>query len=233
MKLTEKEERIPDHQLKPQVKFCGMTRRQDVEFAIGLKVDAIGMILVPGTGRGISIEEAKELRSFIPEHITAVVVVRDQSESDLRQIVAEVKPDILQFHGDETPEFCQQFQMPYWKAIAVKDEGSTKTMAIRHSQAQALVFDSWSPKGSGGHGLGFNWALLPTFSKTPSQPRILSGGLSPTVVPRTDALVRQGLIDMLDVSTGIENISGPKGIKSPERMREFMDAVHTLKSGDH
>lgn len=215
----------------PHVKFCGMTREQDIELAVELGVNAVGMILVPGTARGISPQLARQLNSAIPEHVISVVVVRNQSVDEVRHIIDEVQPDVIQFHGDELPEFCQQFNVPYWKSIAVQDKASTQQIALEHHSARALVFDSWSPAGSGGHGVGFDWALLPPVSsKVQAQPYVLSGGLSPDSVALTGTLVQHNRIDMLDVSTGIEPIGGPKGIKSSERMQAFMGAVYELRS---
>lgn len=217
---------------RPKVKFCGMTRSIDVQYAVDLGVDAIGMILVPGSPRGVDIESAAQLRALIPSTILSITVVKDPTVEFVNQIIAEVKPDIIQFHGDESPNFCRQFGVPFWKAIAVRNETSVRQMTQIFSNADGILFDSWSIGGSGGQGMGFNWALIPQATKKPHQLYILAGGLDPENVHRAKALLSQGVVNIIDVSSGIEEVGDKqvKGVKSTEKMDAFFEAFQSLSN---
>lgn len=219
----------PNKLTHPKVKFCGMTREEDVQYAVDLGVNAIGMIMVPGSVREVKLVHAKVLRALIPEHITAVVVVRNATREAIIEIIHEVKPDVIQFHGQETPEFCEQFDYPYWKVIAIRDETSVEQMAS-FPRALAFLFDSWSKDGGGGQGDVFDWALLPQTFNVPgvfkrNQPmKVLAGGLNPENIMLTKPLIAKGSIDMLDLSSGIEapGTAQIKGIKCHAAMQAFM-----------
>lgn len=215
---------------RPRVKFCGMTRTEDVRFAVKLGVDAIGLIMVPNTARGLSPQAAKRLRDLVPSSIACVCVVQNPSVAIVNQIQDEVAPDFIQFHGQETNEFCEQFSQPYWKALAVKDQASlarTQDYALAHT----LLLDGWTADGAGGHGVGFDWSLLTGIAKQSQQQFALAGGLAPCNIALTRSLIQQGCIDLLDVSSGTEHVgtAQQKGIKSHARMQAFMAEVQALR----
>ena len=209
---------------KPLVKYCGMKRPEDITYAVELGVDFIGVILVSGTPRGITLEHAVKLRQLIPSHVKMVTVVRNAEVSFIQDVIAQVKPDFIQFHGGETPEFCSQFNYPFWKAIAVKDKQETAQIASAFYNASALVFDAWSDQGSGGHGVQFDWSFLPERNQKNNQMIGLAGGLTADNVHEALPLFEQGIIDFIDVSSGTEarGAAQVKGEKSKEQMALFM-----------
>tara|TARA_Y100001934_G_scaffold17528_1_gene20754 strand:- start:70222 stop:70899 length:678 start_codon:yes stop_codon:yes gene_type:complete len=209
---------------KPLVKYCGMKRAEDIAYAVELGVDYIGVILVAETPRGITLEHAAKLRQIIPSHVKMVTVVRNADASFIQSLIAQVKPDYIQFHGDETPEFCAQFKYPFWKAIAVKNKQETAAVAAEFYAASALVFDAWSDQGSGGHGVQFDWSFMPEKKENNTQLIGLAGGLTAGNVQDALPLFEQGIIDFIDVSSGTEarGAAQVKGEKSKEQMSLFM-----------
>lgn len=209
-----------------RVKFCGLTRPEDVRYAIALGVNAVGVILVPGSARCVSIEAAQRLRTLVPAHIDFVAVVQNPSRSYLQQVITQVDPDILQFHGDEPAAFCSQFGVPFWKAIHVTRESKQVKMQ-GYEQAKALLFDAASLHGAGGLGVQFDWNLLPKIQFEQRPVFILSGGLNAASVAQAIQLYRAGWIEMLDLSSGIEaqGDAQVKGVKSHDRMFEFIQKL--------
>jgi len=130
--------------------------------------------------------------------------------------------DVLQFHGDETPEFCEQFGKPYLKAIRVKAGVDLLQCAARFRAAQGLLLDAYVEGIPGGTGASFDWALIP--ANLP-MPLILSGGLDDSNVAAAIAQVRPYAVD---VSSGVEagkGINALKGIKDAAKIARFMHEV--------
>jgi len=136
----------------------------------------------------------------------------------VKQVIAEVKPDLLQFHGDESAEFCQQFGFPYIRALRMRDDLNIPAEAKAHRSAHSLLFDAWHPGQYGGTGESFDWARLP---RERNFNLILAGGLTPDNVAQAVVAVTP---DMVDVSGGVE--SAP-GIKDPLKVRDFIQRAKT------
>lgn len=217
---------------RPFIKFCGMTRPEDVTYAVELGVDAIGMILVPDTARGITLAQAEKLRALIPSHIAVITVVRNEPMQQLDKIMTRLKPSVLQLHGDESPAFCASLKYPFWKTIAVKDKLSAARDAAVYSCAAGLVFDTWTTEGTGGHGVAFDREHLPARARNSQQLVILAGGLCAENLQDVNQLIKDEVIDVIDVSSGIE-ASGAlqlKGVKSHQRMCQFVEVARQFKS---
>lgn len=204
--------------LSPQrtrIKFCGITRLQDAVQAAQLGVDALGFVLVPQSPRVIAAADAVKIRSNLPPFVSAVALFRNAGASAVRAAIKILQPDLVQFHGDEEAAFCEQFGLPYMKAVAMAKPQDLNTIAARHRSARALLLDSHSPQGMGGSGQVFDWKLVQAVDK----PVMLAGGLHAENVGAGIAALRPYAVD---VSSGIE--SAP-GIKNFEKMRDFVQAV--------
>lgn len=216
-------------QIRTRIKMCGFTREADVQAAVQAGSDAIGFVLYPPSPRAVSIERAAELAALLPAFVTPVLLFVNEAPERVQAACAAVPGALLQFHGDETPEYCaevsRQTGRPHLKAarIPLKAAGSFDLLkfAQLHHNAQAILLDA-HVEGFGGGGKAFNWSLLPP---SVNAHLVLSGGLTPanvadgirTLRPRARSLA-------VDVSSGIE--SG-KGLKDADKIRQFVDAVRT------
>lgn len=199
---------------RTRVKFCGLTRPADADAAVRLGVDAVGLVLASGSPRFISLDQAVMIRARLPPFVQAVALFRNATAADVRRAVAALQPDLLQFHGEEAPEFCAGFGLRYLRAVPMKGGSELSEWERRFASASALLLDAHGPAEAGGQGRTFDWSGVRA-----ARPYVLAGGLTPENVGAAIEAVRPYAVD---VSTGIE--SAP-GIKDEERMRRFMEAV--------
>ena len=197
-----------------RIKFCGLTRAEDVRLAVERGVDYIGLVFAPRSPRKLLLGQARMLRELVPEEIGVVALVMDNAAAEIKAIVENVQPDLLQFHGSEDDAFCAGFNVPFLKAIAMG--GGTDDAAARAAgfpSAYGYLLDGHAQGEQGGSGQRFDWKRVPRLDK----PVLLAGGLSSENVAIAIRTARPWGVDM---SSGIE--SAP-GIKHPERMRLFLD----------
>jgi phosphoribosylanthranilate isomerase len=200
--------------LRTRIKICGITRTGDAEAAARAGADAIGLVFYPPSPRFLSVERAREIRDALPPFVQTVALFVNADAAQVAQVIGRVHPAMLQFHGEETPEFCAQFGLPFVKACRVKQGVSALEYLRPFSQAAAWLFDSFVPE-YGGVGESFDWSLVPSTDK----PVILSGGLSSLNVAQAIRRVRPWGVD---VSSGVE--SG-KGIKDAAKIAAFIAEV--------
>jgi phosphoribosylanthranilate isomerase len=201
-------------QRRTRVKFCGMTRPQDVEAAVQLGVDAVGLILVPGTPRFIDVPQAAIIRRRLPPFVQAVALFRNAPASDVDRAIGELRPDLLQFHGEETPEFCERFDWPYLRAVPMKQGADLADWERWFAGATALLLDAHGAGEQGGSGRTFDWTAIRA-----SRPFVLAGGLTPENV---GTAVRTARPYAVDVSSGVEQ---SPGVKDVAKMRRFIEEV--------
>ena len=217
---------------RTRIKMCGFTREADVQAAAEAGADALGFVLYPPSPRNVSIERAAELAQLLPAFVSPVLLFVNDSAERIRQACAAVPGAVLQFHGDETPEFCEAMSQatgrPHLKAARIPLTEAARFDLVKfaeiHQKAQAILLDA-HVDGFGGGGKTFNWSLLPP---SVNAHLVLSGGLTPanvadgirTLRPRARSLA-------VDVSSGIE--SG-KGLKDAGLIQQFVQAV---RSADH
>ncbi|MBL6751780.1 MAG: phosphoribosylanthranilate isomerase [Nevskia sp.] len=210
----------PESQLRlhrTRIKFCGITRLQDGLAAAALGVDALGFVFAAGSPRRIDAEAAAAIRRRLPPFVAAVALLRDADEATVRRVIGQLRPDLLQFHGDETAAFCGSFGLPYLKAVGMRGlERPLAAVAAEFAGAAGLLLDGHGAGEPGGQGRSFDWRRA---ALDCGVPLILAGGLHAGNV--ADA-VRQARPYGVDVSGGIE--SAP-GIKDSGRMCAFVGAV--------
>lgn len=202
-------------------KICGITRIADLINVANAGVDAIGLVFYPPSPRNVSIQQAVELLAHLPPFVTVVGLFVNASAEAVREVLEQVNLDVLQFHGDESPEYCVQFGKPYLKAIRVKVGVDLQQCAARFASAQGLLLDAYVEGIPGGTGASFDWALIPADLPLPI---ILSGGLDPQNVAAAIAQVRPYAVD---VSSGVEIV---KGIKDPVKVAGFTQTVKRMIS---
>ena len=206
--------------MRTRVKICGITRCQDAQLAVDAGADAIGLVFYEKSPRFVSNQQAAEICQIIPAFVSRVALFKDAEQAIVESVLSQVDIDLLQFHGSETPAYCEQFNRPYIKAIGMKgiehDAGFLRSSAETFQSARALLLDGHAPGEAGGSGESFDWAAI---SKVDT-PVILAGGL-------TVGNVRQA-IDLMhpyavDVSSGVER---SPGIKDKEKIAAFMEQVN-------
>ncbi|HHF7373283.1 phosphoribosylanthranilate isomerase [Legionella bozemanae] len=199
-----------------RVKMCGMTRSEDIAYAIKLGVDAIGLIFYPKSARCVSIEQAQVLLKDLPAFINSVAVLVNPEQDFVHRIIENLPIQLLQFHGDESAEFCQQFNKPFIKAIHCDSAEYIHQAAQDFVTAQALLLDSPSETARGGTGSVFDWKIIP---KKIDKPFILAGGLNEYNVREAIKLCRPYAVDLC---SGIE---ASPGIKDHDKMSRFMQKL--------
>ncbi|MDP3268647.1 MAG: phosphoribosylanthranilate isomerase [Legionella sp.] len=199
-----------------RVKMCGMTRSEDIDYAIHLGVDAIGLIFYKGSKRHVTLTQARKLLHKIPVLVNVVAVLVNPEKHFVEELLNELPINTLQFHGNESPEFCHQFKIPYIKSIHPENGSHISDMAHEFSQAGAILLDTPSATSKGGTGLTFDWSIIPDDL---AKPYILAGGLNEENV--RDA-INSSSPYAVDVCSGIE--SSP-GIKNHQKMSRFINAL--------
>lgn len=207
--------------MRVRVKFCGMTRGEDVAAAAELGVDAVGLVFHPGSPRRIGIEQAQGLVRDLPPFLTVTALFLDPEAELVRQVLERLHVGLLQFHGAETPEFCRGFGRPYIKAVPMGSGVDLAEYARRYHDATALLLDSHAAGGQGGTGRSFDWSAV---AKPAGVPLILAGGLKPGNVAAAVRLVQPYGVD---VSSGVERAPG---IKDRDKMTAFMREVNGVAS---
>ncbi|MCL5426835.1 MAG: phosphoribosylanthranilate isomerase [Gammaproteobacteria bacterium] len=205
-------------QRRTRIKFCGFTRADDIDRAVALGVDALGFVMWPKSARSVDIEQLAALSARVPAFVTRVGLFVDQPAELIERCLPYL--DMLQFHGNETPSACQQYSLPWMKALRMRDEIDLAHEAQRYHQAQALLLDAYRPGTPGGTGETFDWSRIPADL---TKPVILAGGLT---VDNIAEAVRQVGPYAVDVSGGIE---ASHGCKDGGKMASF---VHYLALAD-
>lgn len=205
---------------RTRIKICGLTREQDIRAAVEAGADAIGMVFYPRSPRYLSPGRAAELRALVPPFVDVVALFVNAPGQDIAEVLDVVKPDLLQFHGDETPEECERHRMRYLRAFRVGGPGLETSQALlksceQYNSAAGWLFDSHSD-GYGGSGRAFDWSLV---SSASARPVVLSGGLHAENVAAALAALRPFAVD---VSSGVEEAPG---IKSAEKIARFVAEV--------
>ena len=195
------------------VKICGITSVQQAQMVQAAGADMLGLVIYEKSPRYVNVQKAAEIRSAINAPALAVALLVNPAEALVKQVIEQVKPDYLQFHGDESPEFCHQFNYPFIRAIRMREGLDVNKEVDAYRAEGGFLFDAWSDALYGGTGHSFDWSRLPT---SRDYRLILAGGLTPENVDAAVELVKPY---MVDVSGGVE--SAP-GIKDQGKVEEFI-----------
>lgn len=203
-----------------RVKICGITRVEDALAAAHAGADAIGLVFAPASPRRVTVQQAAAIAAALPPFVTSVALFVDPSAEQVRDVLKVFHPDLLQFHGDEPPEFCVAFGLPYLKAVRVRPQTDLLQYAATYAGARGLLLDAYDPASHGGTGQRFDWDLIP-----PDLPRpvVLAGGLTPDNVAEAVRRVRPWAVD---VSSGVEI---DRGIKDAGRIARFVREVRNAE----
>jgi len=161
--------------LRTRVKICGITRVEDARAAIAAGCDAIGLVFYPPSARHVNLETAAEIVAGIPPFVSVVGLFVDAEPEQINTVLKHVRLDLLQFHGNETPEQCNLYGVPYMKAIRVKAGTNLLQYAEQFKQARALLLDAFIEGVPGGTGQMFDWNIIP---ESLPLPVVLAGGLT-------------------------------------------------------
>lgn len=201
---------------RTRVKICGITREQDAICAADMGADSIGLVFHRPSSRMIEIEPALEIRRVIPPFVTLTALFLDESEDWVAQVLHRLRPDCLQFHGQESAEFCQSWGVPYIKAVPMATTQNAAEYAAGYPQAQGFLLDSNAAGRLGGSGDTFDWSRIPAAFDFPL---ILAGGISSANVAEAITRVRPWGVD---VSSGVETA---KGLKDCDLIENFLREV--------
>jgi phosphoribosylanthranilate isomerase len=202
--------------MRTRVKICGITNRQDARDAVDLGADAIGLVFYPASPRAVTVAQAREVVFGLPPFVTVVGLFVNAERVEIAEALAGCRIDLLQFHGQECPDYCAEHGRPYLKAVRMREGVDLAAERARYATASALLLDTYQPGVPGGTGEAFDWARVPAAL---ADEVILAGGLTPANVA---AAVRQVQPYAVDVSGGVERA---KGRKDRDKMAAFMRGV--------
>ena len=202
--------------MRTRVKICGITRPEDAAAAAAHGADAIGLVFYRPSPRYVSLERARQIASAAPPFVATVAVFVNPAREEVEAVIRECGVTLLQFHGDEPPDFCEGFSRPYIKAARIRPGLDLLKYLSPHTAARAWMLDAFHEDLWGGTGGAFDWGLVP---RGAAKPVILSGGLTEANVADAVRRVRPYAVD---VSTGVE---AAKGIKDAAKIAAFIGAV--------
>ncbi|HMG59269.1 MAG TPA: phosphoribosylanthranilate isomerase [Burkholderiales bacterium] len=202
--------------MRTRVKICGITRMEDAQAAAAHGADAIGLIFYRPSPRYVSLGQAREIATNVPPFVATVAVFVNPAREDVERVIDACGVTLLQFHGDEPPEFCSSFSRPYIKAARIRPGLDLLKYLSPHGAATAWMLDAFHEDLWGGTGGSFDWSLVP--ERMP-RPIILSGGLTADNVA---VAVRRTRAYAVDVSSSVE---ASKGIKDTAKIAAFIGAV--------
>ena len=207
--------------MRTRVKICGITRVEDAMAAARAGADAVGFVFEPKSPRHVSADQAKAIIRALPPFVTVVGLFVNAAPDNIEAILNRVPLDLIQFHGNETPEQCRRYHRPYIKAIRMQADINLSEKAHLYNDAAGLLLDSYVADATGGTGQSFDWKRVPhDFPK----PLILAGGLTSDNVALA---IREAHPFAVDVSSGVEQ---SKGIKDAGKITAFLDAVRQVSS---
>ncbi len=194
----------------------------DASLAVAAGCDAIGLNFFPGSPRRVDARAARDIVASLPPFVTPVGIFVDAEPAEIEAVLRVVPLGLLQFHGDEPRAACERFGVPYTKVVSVREGLSVDMAALEreYGSAAGFMLDTFDPAAKGGIGRTFDWSLWPAGS---GKPLVLAGGLTPENV---GAAIRRLRPYGVDVSSGVEGEE--KGVKSPARVRAFMDEVRRV-----
>lgn len=207
--------------MRTRVKICGITRLEDALYAAECGADSLGFVFYPPSPRNIDREKASQIIAKVPAFVTTTALFVNAERIEIDSVISTTRIDLLQFHGDEDPGFCESFNRPYIKALRVREGMDILSQASAYESARAILLDAYVKGVSGGTGSSFDWHLIP---QVLSSRLVLAGGLDAENVA---SAIQQTQAFAVDVSGGVE---AAKGIKDAEKIRRFINEVNRVNS---
>ena len=202
-----------------RIKICGIKHLNDAQKAVECGADAIGLIFVEKSPRYVSLTEARVIAESMPPFVTVVGLFMNASAETVREALKVVPLNLLQFHGEESPEFCDQFEMPYIKVLRMRDNANVVAFAQDYPNAAGILLDSYHKDAGGGTGQSFDWDLIPDDVPLPL---ILAGGLNSENVAFAIEAVKPYAVD---VSSGVES---EPAVKDHKKIEQFIKEVQRV-----
>lgn len=199
------------------IKICGLTSVENALGVASVGVDAIGLVFYSESPRNVDLEVARKIVTQLPPFISSVGLFVNPTRDQVLQTLQSVDLNLLQFHGDEEPDFCSGFRKPYIKAVRVTNDVDLVKYSNMYVDASGLLLDAYSQGARGGTGETFDWDLIPSELEVPI---VLAGGLKPNNVAAAINGVQPWAVD---VSSGVEGIR--KGLKELALVRDFVNEV--------
>ncbi|MFL1485210.1 phosphoribosylanthranilate isomerase [Marinobacter sp. LN3S78] len=217
--------------VRTRSKICGITRPEDALAAAEAGADAIGLVFYEASPRAVTLEQATAIAGALPAFVTLTGLFVNPTRMEVEQVLARVPLDLLQFHGDESQDFCSQFHRRWIKAVRVRHREDIEKAFRDWNRASGLLVDAYDPQRYGGTGHSFDWSVIP---EQRPLPLILAGGLNSANVATATRQVRPWGVD---VSGGVEASDGTpegtrKGIKDAAKITEFLSEVNRANQTD-
>ena len=204
-----------------QIKICGLSTPETIDAAVDAGATHVGLVHFEPSSRHVSLDEAKKLRARVPTSVKVVMLLVNMQPQETAIALDAVKPDVVQFHGRETPEWTglirEKTNLEVWKALGLKDAGTLERSAAYHGKVDRLLFDAPAKKLPGGNGIAFDWNLLAGHDHKVDWG--IAGGLTPNNVAQA---IRETGAPLVDASSGLE--SAP-GVKDVDLIRAFCKAA--------
>jgi phosphoribosylanthranilate isomerase len=205
---------------RTRVKICGITRVEDALAAAEAGADAIGLVFYAGSKRVVSLQQAQTIVASVPPFVTVVGLFVNAARNEIEAVLSAIPLGLLQFHGDESADYCSSFRRPFIKAVRMKAGVDLDAASQGFDQAQGLLLDAWDAGSFGGTGQTFDWKnARPTAARSRI---IVAGGLTPANVAEAISTARPWAVD---VSSGVELAPG---IKSAALMQSFISEVQRV-----
>jgi phosphoribosylanthranilate isomerase len=203
------------------IKVCGLSTPETLDAAVDAGATHVGLVYYPPSPRHVTLDQAAALRRRVPQHVKVVLLLVNEQPQPTLMAINAVRPDVLQFHGSETPEWLallkEKSPLEIWKAFGLRDKEGLDKAARFKDAAHRILFDRHAEAMPGGTGLSIDWSLFDGYQ--PVMPWGLAGGLSPDNV--AEAIARTGA-PLVDASTGLE--SAP-GVKDVDKIAAFCQAA--------
>ena len=205
--------------MRTRIKICGIKHKNDALKAVECGADAIGLIFVEKSPRYVSFTDARVIAESMPPFVTVVGLFMDAPEKKVREALKVAPINLLQFHGDESPAYCDQFEMPYIKVLRMRENVNAIAFAQEYPNATGILLDTYHANAAGGTGQVFDWDLIPHDLPLPL---ILAGGLTPENVAEAIQKVHPYAVD---VSSGVESASA---VKDHAKLEKFIKEVQRV-----
>lgn len=201
---------------RTRIKICGITSVDDAQAAVDAGADAVGLVFYPDSPRAVTVEQAVRIVGSVPPFVSIVALVVNEPVAGIQRILDALPINLVQFHGEESPAFCEQFRHPWIKALRVRAGLDITALCDDYRSARGVLLDSWQDGVPGGTGKTFDWRLAPGVLPLPV---VLAGGLNDGNVGEAIARLRPCAVD---VSGGVEQSPGRK---DPTKIKQFIAAV--------